>query len=144
MQPKVSGRPDPSRQIRRMRVAGQSHAMAAQPNAKDTASVPQACTGEEIQMPSQNGNGDRGGPWGTAAKADSDSKDLVRQGQDRFKQIMPSGGPRGAIVVAVLALVGLWHSDKPPAVHRVLHFLGVIGCNRGLSNRDPIAANHRC
>src|SRR5437588_3943874 len=32
---------------------------------------------------------------------------MVRQGQDRLKKIMPSGGPRGAIVFAVLALVGL-------------------------------------
>ena len=58
-------------------------------------------------MPSQNGNGDRGRPWGSGAKPDSDFEDLVRQGQDRLKQMMPSGGPRGAIVVAVLALVGL-------------------------------------
>jgi len=33
--------------------------------------------------------------------------DLVRQGQDRLKQMMPSGGPRGVIVFAVLALVAL-------------------------------------
>ena len=58
-------------------------------------------------MPSQNGNGGRGGPWGSGAKPDSDLEDLVRQGQDRLKQIMPRGGPRGAIVVAVLALVGV-------------------------------------
>ena len=58
-------------------------------------------------MPSQNGNGGRGGPWGSGDKPDSDIEDLVRQGQDRLKHIMPGGGPRGAIVVAVLALVGL-------------------------------------
>ena len=58
-------------------------------------------------MPSQNGNGGRGGPWGSGAKPGSDFEDLVRQGQDRLKQIMPSGGPRRAIVLAVLALAGL-------------------------------------
>src|ERR1700746_1556844 len=58
-------------------------------------------------MPSQNGNGSRGSPWGSGAKPGSGFEDLVRQGQDRLNQIMPSGGPRGAIVVAVLALVGL-------------------------------------
>jgi modulator of FtsH protease HflK len=58
-------------------------------------------------MPSQNGNGGRGGPWGSGATSGSDFEDLVRQGQDRLKQIMPSGGPRGVIVLAVLALVGL-------------------------------------
>ena len=34
-------------------------------------------------------------------------EDLVRQGQARLKQIMPTGSPRSAIVLAVLALVGL-------------------------------------
>jgi membrane protease subunit HflK len=57
-------------------------------------------------MPSQNGNGSRGGPWGSGAKPDPDIEDLVRQGQDGLKQIMP-GGPRGAIAIALLALAGL-------------------------------------
>jgi membrane protease subunit HflK len=58
-------------------------------------------------MRSQNDNGGRGGPWGSGAKRDADIQDLVRQGQDRLKQIMPSGGPRRVIVLVVLALVGL-------------------------------------
>jgi len=58
-------------------------------------------------MLSQNANGGRGGPWGSGAKPGSDIQDLVRQGQDRLKQIMPSGGPRRVIVLAILALVGL-------------------------------------
>jgi modulator of FtsH protease HflK len=58
-------------------------------------------------MPSPNGSGGRGGPWGSGASSGSAFEDLVRQGQDRLKQIMPSGGPRGVIVLAVLALVGL-------------------------------------
>ena len=58
-------------------------------------------------MPSQNGNGGRGGPWGSGAKSGSDFEDLIRQWQDRLKQIMPSSGPRGVIVLAVLALVAL-------------------------------------
>jgi len=36
-----------------------------------------------------------------------DGEDLVRQGQDRLKQIMPSGNPRGIIILAALALAGL-------------------------------------
>ena len=36
-----------------------------------------------------------------------DSEELVRQGQDRLKQIMPSGSPRGIIILAVLFLAGL-------------------------------------
>jgi len=58
-------------------------------------------------MPSQNGSGGRGGPWGRGPIAGSDIEDLIRQGQDRLKQMMPSGGPRGIIVLAVLALIGL-------------------------------------
>src|ERR1700720_17909 len=58
-------------------------------------------------MPSQDGNGGQRGPWGSGAKSGSDLEDLVRQGQDRLNQIMPSGCLRPAIVLAVLALVGL-------------------------------------
>jgi membrane protease subunit HflK len=58
-------------------------------------------------MSSQNGNGDQGGPWGSGANPGSDIEDLVRQGQDRLKQLMPGGGRRGVIMLAVLALAGL-------------------------------------
>ena len=58
-------------------------------------------------MPSQNDNGGRHGPWGGGPKPGSDLGDLVRQGQNRVKQIIPSGGLRPAIVLAVIALVGL-------------------------------------
>ncbi len=58
-------------------------------------------------MPSQNGNG---GPWRGGATPGSELEVLIRQGQDRLKQIMPSGGPRGVIALAVLALavLGAW------------------------------------
>ena len=61
-------------------------------------------------MPSQKGNGGRGGPRASGATPGSDVEDLVRQGQDLLKQVMPSGGPRGVIVLAVLALaaIGAW------------------------------------
>ena len=36
-----------------------------------------------------------------------DSEELIRQGQDRLKQAMPSGSPRGIIILAVLVLAGL-------------------------------------
>ena len=58
-------------------------------------------------MSSQNGNGGRSGPGGSGATPGSDLVDWVRQGQDRLKQIRPRGGPRGVIVLAVLALAGL-------------------------------------
>ena len=58
-------------------------------------------------MSSQNGNGGRGGPWGSGAKSGTDLEELIRRGQDRVKQIMPGGSPRSVIVVAIVALIGL-------------------------------------
>ncbi len=58
-------------------------------------------------MTSQNGNGGQNGPSGGGAKpgADADLEALVREGQDRLKQIMPSGGPRSITIIAALALI---------------------------------------
>ena len=58
-------------------------------------------------MSSQNGDGGRGGPRGSGATPGSEIEDLIRQAQDQLKRIMPSGGPREVIVLAVLALAGL-------------------------------------
>ena len=57
-------------------------------------------------MPSQNDNGGRRGPWG-GGQPGSDLEDLVRQAQDRLRQIMPSGGLRGSILLVILALAVL-------------------------------------
>jgi len=54
-------------------------------------------------MTSKNGNGS---PWGRGGTP-PDLDDLLSQGRDRLKQLMPSGGPRGVIVIAVLVMVGL-------------------------------------
>ena len=58
-------------------------------------------------MSSQNGNGGQGGPWSGGARPGSEIDDLVRLGQDRLRQILPGGGPRGMIVLAILALAGI-------------------------------------
>jgi modulator of FtsH protease HflK len=87
-----------------------------------------------ISMPSQNDNGGQRGPWGGGAKPGSDLEDLVWQGQARVKQIMPSGGLRPAIVLAVIALVGLgaWTayytvpSDSVAVVQRFGKYLKVV------------------
>jgi membrane protease subunit HflK len=57
-------------------------------------------------MSPQEGNGGRGGPLRSGGTP-PDMEDLVRQGLNRLKQMMPSGGPRGVIIIAVLAMVGL-------------------------------------
>jgi len=54
----------------------------------------------------QNDNDPSGGLRGKGG-GPPDLKGLVRQGQDRLKHLLPGGGPRGAIVFTILALVGL-------------------------------------
>jgi membrane protease subunit HflK len=58
-------------------------------------------------MQSQNGDDGLGGPWGSGPKPRSDIEYLVRQGQDRLKQILPSSGLRPIIFLAAVGLVGL-------------------------------------
>ena len=57
-------------------------------------------------MPSQQGNGGQGGPWGSGGTP-PDLELLVRQGRDRLGQLLPAGGPRGLIGLVLLALAGL-------------------------------------
>ena len=58
-------------------------------------------------MPSQSGNGGRGGHRGSAPTPGSDFENLIQLVQERLQEIMPRGGPRGVIFVAALILVGL-------------------------------------
>lgn len=57
----------------------------------------------------QNDNGGQGGPWGSGAAPGPgpDVEDLIRQGQEKLKQILPAGGPRGFILLFLVGLVGL-------------------------------------
>ena len=57
-------------------------------------------------MPSQHGNGGQGGPWGSGGTP-PDLEVLVRQGRDRLGHLLPGGGSRGLIVLALLTLAGL-------------------------------------
>jgi len=57
-------------------------------------------------MPSQHGNGGQGGPWGSGGTP-PDLGDLIRQGKEQFGHMLPGGGGRGMIALALLALVGL-------------------------------------
>jgi len=57
-----------------------------------------------------NGNGSQS-PWGGGAnQGPPDIDALLRQVRDWFRQLLPSGGPRGVIVLAVivLAVLGAW------------------------------------
>ena len=72
-----------------------------------------------------NGNGNQGGPWGNGPKRPNgggggqqppDLDDIIKQGQDKIKQLFPGGGPGGgagsnkfmalAIVVGLILIVG--------------------------------------
>ena len=88
-------------------------------------------------MPSQNGNGGHGGPRRGQATPGSELEVLIRQGQDRLKQIMPSGGPRGVIALAVLALavLGAWTAYYTVPSGRVEMWRG--GVRSGLSVAAP-------
>ncbi|MGB5276849.1 MAG: FtsH protease activity modulator HflK, partial [Gammaproteobacteria bacterium] len=58
-------------------------------------------------MPIHNGNGGQN-PWGGGANQRPPDLDaLLRQVRDWFRQLLPSGGPRGLIVFAVIAVVAL-------------------------------------
>tara|TARA_R110000787_G_scaffold88103_1_gene187243 strand:- start:1270 stop:2334 length:1065 start_codon:yes stop_codon:yes gene_type:complete len=82
----------------------------------------------------QNDNNGQGDSRRSGAEAGSDIDDLVRQGQDRLKQIMPGGGPRNVIILAVLALVawGAWSayytvpSDSVAIVQRFGKYLSEV------------------
>lgn len=62
-------------------------------------------TEEDTAIPSHNVNERPGDPSKSGA-APPAFEDLIRQGQDRIKHILPSGAPRGAVALAILALVG--------------------------------------
>jgi len=56
-------------------------------------------------MPSNKNNG--GSPWNSSSRPGTNVEDLVRQGQGQLRQMMPGGGPRGIIIIIILALIGL-------------------------------------
>tara|TARA_R110002167_G_scaffold31600_5_gene103738 strand:+ start:149 stop:1201 length:1053 start_codon:yes stop_codon:yes gene_type:complete len=94
-------------------------------------------------MPPQNNNG---GPWGGQSSA-PDIEELVRQGQDRIKQLMPGGGGRGVFLLAALALValGAWTayytvpSDSVAVVQRFGKYLKEVP--PGLHFKLPLGAD---
>jgi membrane protease subunit HflK len=57
-------------------------------------------------MPSQDGNGEQGSPLGNRGTL-PDIEDLILQWQDRLKQLLPSGGLSGLIIIVVLTVGGL-------------------------------------
>ena len=54
----------------------------------------------------QNDNDPRAGPWGSGTNL-PDLENVLRQGGDSLRRVLPGGGPRGLIVLAALFLAGL-------------------------------------
>lgn len=59
------------------------------------------------RTPSPDDIGDREGPWRSDAKSGPDIEELIQRAQERVRQIMPSGGSGGTIVLVILALLVL-------------------------------------
>jgi membrane protease subunit HflK len=62
-------------------------------------------------MQSQNGDSGSGGPWGGGrGRPAPDIEGMLRQGQDRLRQIVPGGSSRNVIILVLLALIawGTW------------------------------------
>ena len=66
-------------------------------------------------MPAENGSSGQGGPWGGGGAGPGpvpDVEEMIRRTQERVRQFMPGGSPRGVVVLAVIGLValGAWTS----------------------------------
>jgi membrane protease subunit HflK len=95
-------------------------------------------------MPTQKGNGHRGGFSGQGANPGSELEQLIGGGQERLKQMMPDGGPRGVIMFAILGalVVGAWTayytvpSDSVAVVQRFGKYLKEV--QPGLHFKFPL------
>ena len=101
-------------------------------------------------MPSQGGNGNRGGPWGSPRVGSSpDLEALLRQGQEQIRRLLPAGGPPGSgvVVIVALLLVGLavWTgfytvpSDSVAVVQRFGKYLKEV--QPGLNFKLPLGVD---
>jgi modulator of FtsH protease HflK len=58
-----------------------------------------------MQMPFQNGYGNRGGPWSGQVGRRLDLEELIRRAQDLVRRKLPQGGPRGPRVILIFGLI---------------------------------------
>ena len=93
-------------------------------------------------MPSNNDDG----PWGSRASP-PDIDELIRQASERIKQVLGGGGPRGAVIIGTLFLVGigLWTayytvpSDSVAVVQRFGKYLKEV--QPGLHFKLPLGVD---
>jgi modulator of FtsH protease HflK len=138
---------------------GASHRQHGRPDAswesgqaariKNAGRYAQISTREGIEMPSQNDDGNRGGPWGVRAGPSPDLEGLIRQGQDLVKRMLPHGGPRGLGMILIfgllLAALGVWSafytvpSDSVAVVQRFGKYLKEV--QPGLNIKLPLGVD---
>jgi len=95
-------------------------------------------------MSLQISNGYRGGPSGRGANPGSELEQLIGEGQERLKQMMPEGGSRTVIIFAVVAalVVGAWSayytvpSDSVAVIQRFGKYLKEV--EPGLHFKVPL------
>jgi modulator of FtsH protease HflK len=100
-------------------------------------------------MPAQGGNGNGGGPWGSRVGPSPDLEELLRQGQDRVRRIMPGGGRPGMgmilTICLLLAALGVWTafytvpSDSVAVVQRFGKYLKEV--QPGLHFKLPLGVD---
>src|SRR5919106_1093786 len=100
-------------------------------------------------MPSQSSDGNRGGPWGVRGGPSPGLEELLRQGQDRLKRMMPGGRPRGMGMILffclLLAALGVWSafytvpSDSVAVVQRFGKYLKEV--QPGLHFKLPLGVD---
>ncbi len=94
---------------------------------------------------SHTGNGQKGGSTGRGASPGQELEQLLVEGQERLKQILPGGGSHTAIVIVILTalLIGAWSayytvpSDSVAVVQRFGKYLKEVP--PGLHFKFPLA-----
>jgi membrane protease subunit HflK len=101
-------------------------------------------------MPSQGGEGNRGGPWGSPrVGSSSDLEELLRQAQERVRRMIPAGGPPGMRMILIVGLLlvalAIWSgvytvpSDSVAVVQRFGKYLKEVP--PGLNFKVPLGVD---
>jgi membrane protease subunit HflK len=100
-------------------------------------------------MPSQTGDGNRGGPWSGQAGSRPDLEELIGRGQDLVRRMLPQGAPPGPrmmlIFGLILAALTVWSafytvpSDSVAVVQRFGKYLKQV--QPGLNFKLPLGVD---
>jgi modulator of FtsH protease HflK len=100
-------------------------------------------------MPSQGGDGNPGGPWGSRVGPGSDLEELLRQAQERVRRMIPAGGPPGMRMILIVGLLlvalAIWSgvytvpSDSVAVVQRFGKYLKEVP--PGLNFKVPLGVD---